>query len=108
MKLPLLLALVPCAVFAQNFQAVPRLKPILPRLDQPWTKTQPMGKLAMLGAALPPQGTVQPSKICSIPLLVVTPRDVDPHMIILTPGDVEPNMPQVQPPAPPCPTRPSR
>jgi len=102
MKLPLLLALVPCAVFAQNFQAMPRLKPILPRLDQPWTKTQPLEKLAMIGLTHAPPGTAAPSQACSIPLLVVRPRENDRQMIVTPPANVESRMPQVTPPAPPC------
>jgi hypothetical protein len=102
MRLRLLLALVPCAVFAQNFQAMPRLKPILPRLDQPWTKTQPLEKLAMVGPTLAPPGTAVPSQACSIPLLVVRPRDIDSRMIVPPQANVESRMPQVKPPAPSC------
>ena len=107
MKLPLLLALLPCAVFAQNFQAMPRLSPILPRLDQPWTKTQPLGKLAMIGLTHAP-GTPVPSQACSIPLLVVRPTDIDSHMLVSPQANVEPNMPQVKPPAPSCADVPGR
>jgi len=101
MKLPLLLALIPCAVFAQNFQSMPRLKPILPRLNQPWTKMQPMGNLAVVGPAYAPPGTPLP-RACSIPLLVVRPRENDRQMIVTPPANVESRMPQVTPPAPPC------
>jgi hypothetical protein len=82
MKLPLLLALVPCAVFAQNFQAMPRLKPILPRLDQPWTKTQALRKPALVGPTIAPAGTPVPSQACSIPLVVIRPRNNDRNMIV--------------------------
>ena len=57
MKLSFLLALVPCAVSAQNFQAMPRLKPILPRLDQPWTKTHALRKPALVDLTIAPAGT---------------------------------------------------
>jgi hypothetical protein len=102
MKLPLLVALVPCAVFAQNFQAMPHLKPILPRLDQPWTRTQPLGKRVIVGPTLIPPGTAVPSHACSIPLLVARPREIDSGMIIPPKVNVESMMPQVQPPAPSC------
>ena len=108
MKLALLLSLVPCVVFAQNFQAMPRLKPLLPRLDQPWTRTQPLGKPTLISLTHAPSETQVPSQTCSIPLLVVRPRDIDPRMIVTPHANVEANIPQVKPPAPSCADLPGR
>ena len=108
MKLALLLSLVPCAVIAQNFQAMPRLKPILPRLDQPWTRAQPLGKLALISLTHAPPGTPVASQPCSIPLLVVRPRDIDSQMIVTPQANVESRMPQAKPPAPSCADLPGR
>ena len=102
MKLSFLLALVPCAVSAQNFQAMPRLKPILPRLDQPWTKTQALRKPALVGPTIAPTGTSVLSQACSIPLVLIRPRDNDRNMIVQPQANVDPKMSQVTPPAPSC------
>jgi hypothetical protein len=88
---------MPAAMFAQSFQVMPQVK-LLPRLDQQWSAQTalPTGTVVR-GTASSPQLT------CSIPLLVIPPRDVDAQMIVATPSAVEPNMPQINPPAPPCP-----
>ena len=101
MKLRFLLALLPCAAVAQNFQAAPRLTPILPRMDQPWTTTRPVGNPAV-GLPLAPAGKAAPTQACSIPLLVVTPLEVDTAMIVRPQANAESKMPQVKPPAPSC------
>ena len=98
MRPALLFALKPVAMFAQNFRVMPQVK-LLPRLDQQWSARP----------ALPTAGSVvrgtasSPRQTCSIPLLVIPPRDVDAQMIVATPSAVEPNTPQINPPAPPCP-----
>jgi hypothetical protein len=88
--LALTLLLLP-AIPAQNFTGQIKMKPLVPPISEPWKtlQSQPILKLA------------EARKTCSIPLLVVPPKDVDSRMTI-TPPAAGFAMKVVTPPAPPC------
>lgn len=91
MRLLALTLLLAPALPAQNFNGQIKGKSLLPPISQPW-KASPALTIAKVAS---PAGT------CSIPLLVVPPKDVDQQMVIVPPSTGF-AVRVVTPPAPPC------
>jgi hypothetical protein len=91
MRLLFLALLLAPALPAQNFTGQIKGKSLLPPISQPW-KAMPALTIAKVASV---------SRTCSIPLLVVPPKDVDQQMVIVPPSTGF-AVQVVTPPAPPC------
>ena len=100
MRLLTLAVLLAPLVPGQNFRGQIRIKPLVPPLSQPWNATRPL-----VGVRPAPEirlmNPAAVSRPCSVPLLQVTPRELD-AKIHVAPPSAGARMPVVEPPAPPC------
>ena len=76
---------------AQNFHGQIQVRPLLPPIGQPWN------------SVLTARNTAPQARQCSVPLLQITPRQIDPRIFIQGQSTVS-RMPGVTVPAPPCQT----
>ncbi len=84
----------------QNFRGQIKIKPLVPPLSQPWNAPRPLMRVHPApGIQLMNPAAV--SRPCSVPLLQVTPRELDLKMHVAPPS-AGARMPVVEPPAPPC------
>ena len=79
------------ALLAQNFNGQIKLKSLVPPISQPWKPAQSLSIAKVAGEV----------RHCSIPLLVVPPKEVDQQMLIAPPATGF-AVRVVTPPAPPC------
>jgi hypothetical protein len=94
--LALTLLLIP-AIPAQNFTGQIKMKSLVPPISEPW-KSQQSELMMKLAEA---RKLAEAPKTCSIPVLVVPPKDVDSRMMIQPPATGFATR-VVTPPAPPC------
>ncbi|HXA49268.1 MAG TPA: hypothetical protein VNV86_03130 [Candidatus Acidoferrum sp.] len=92
MRLLSLALLLTPALLAQNFNGQIQLKSLVPPISQPW-KPAPALTIAKVASVSP---------TCSIPLLVVPPKEVDQQMVIAPPATGF-AVRVVAPPVPLCP-----
>jgi len=94
MRLLLLAVLLAPATPGQDFRGRIRIKPLVPPLTQPWTPQAPPAGVQVVK----PNPAARP---CSVPLLQVTPPEVDSAMLVPPPSQAA-RIRMVPLPAPPC------